>query len=237
MNRQEFMRRLEELLSDISPEEKEEALEFYRNYFEDAGEENEEKVIRELESPEKLAASIKAGLSMDGGDMEYTEAGVFGADRRKGDMPAKKDPFVKEEKTGDANDAASRQSYERGPQDRTLLVVLIVLVAAVTSPVWGGILLGIGGCLLGILCALFGCTVGFLVGGIVCVGFGIGQFGIGDVPGGLLVFGVGALLVSVGLLTLILCVLFCGKTLPWLVRGTVNLVQSLFRGRGKEQRI
>ena len=224
MNRQEFMRRLEELLSDISPEEKEEALEFYRNYFEDAGEENEEKVIRELESPEKLAASIKAGLSMDGGDMEYTEAGVFGADRRKGDMPAKKD-------------AASRQSYERGPQDRTLLVVLIVLVAAVTSPVWGGILLGIGGCLLGILCALFGCTVGFLVGGIVCVGFGIGQFGIGDVPGGLLVFGVGALLVSVGLLTLILCVLFCGKTLPWLVRGTVNLVQSLFRGRGKEQRI
>ncbi len=237
MNRQEFMRRLEELLDDISPEEKEEALEFYRNYFEDAGEENEEKVIRELESPEKLAASIKAGLSMDGGDMEYTESGILGADRKKGDMPAKREPYVKEEKKQDKDYSTSRQSYERRPEDRTLLIVLIVIVAAVTSPVWGGILLGIGGCLLGILCALFGCTIGFLVGGIVCIGFGIGQMGIGDVPAGLLVLGVGALLVSIGLLTLILSVLFCGKTIPWLVRGIVNLVQSLFRGRGKEQRV
>ena len=66
MNRQEFMKRLEELLSGISPEEREEALAYYRNYFEDAGVENEEKVLRELESPEKLAESIRAGLQEDG---------------------------------------------------------------------------------------------------------------------------------------------------------------------------
>ena len=60
MNRQEFMRRLEQLLEGIPEEEKREAIAYYTSYFEDAGEENEEKIIRELESPEKVAATIWA---------------------------------------------------------------------------------------------------------------------------------------------------------------------------------
>lgn len=46
MNRQEFMRRLEQLLGGIPEEEKREAIAYYTSYFEDAGEENEEKIIR-----------------------------------------------------------------------------------------------------------------------------------------------------------------------------------------------
>ena len=42
MNRFEYMRRLEALLSDISPSEKEEALTYYNDYFNDAGQENEQ---------------------------------------------------------------------------------------------------------------------------------------------------------------------------------------------------
>ena len=45
MNRFEYMRRLEALLSDISPSEKEEALTYYNDYFNDAGQENEQQVI------------------------------------------------------------------------------------------------------------------------------------------------------------------------------------------------
>ena len=60
MNRQEFMRRLEQLLDGIPEEEKRDAIAYYTSYFEDAGEENEEKIIRELESPEKVAATIRA---------------------------------------------------------------------------------------------------------------------------------------------------------------------------------
>ena len=56
MNRQEFMRRLDQLLEGIPEEEKREAIAYYTSYFEDAGEENEEKIIRELESPEKVAS-------------------------------------------------------------------------------------------------------------------------------------------------------------------------------------
>ena len=69
MNRNEFLRRLEVLLSDISKEEREEALQYYRDYFEDAGAEHEADVIRKLGSPEKVAETIKADLTRDA----YTE--------------------------------------------------------------------------------------------------------------------------------------------------------------------
>ena len=41
MNKEEFLKRLEQLLSDISEEERADALAFYRSYFEDAGIGNE----------------------------------------------------------------------------------------------------------------------------------------------------------------------------------------------------
>lgn len=76
MDRNTFMEQLSRLLSDISPTEREEALEYYENYFDDAGPENEAQVIRELGSPGKVAAIIKADLRESGGDYgEYTERG------------------------------------------------------------------------------------------------------------------------------------------------------------------
>lgn len=55
MNRQEFMKRLEELLQDISENEREEALQYYNDYFDDAGAENEAQIIEELGNPEQVA--------------------------------------------------------------------------------------------------------------------------------------------------------------------------------------
>ena len=51
MNRKQFMEQLERLLSDISEAERQEALEYYEGYFDDAGPENEGEVIRELGNP------------------------------------------------------------------------------------------------------------------------------------------------------------------------------------------
>ena len=51
MNRAQFMEQLEKLLSDISEEERQEALDYYEIYFDDAGEDQEANVIRELGSP------------------------------------------------------------------------------------------------------------------------------------------------------------------------------------------
>lgn len=75
MNRNDFMRQLEMLLSDITPNERQEALQFYNDYFDDAGVENEQNVIRALGSPAKVAASIKADLTGNGSAGEFTETG------------------------------------------------------------------------------------------------------------------------------------------------------------------
>ncbi len=60
MNRSEFFKKLEQGLSKVSKEEREAALDYYREYFDDAGAENEQKVIEELGSPAQIAARIKA---------------------------------------------------------------------------------------------------------------------------------------------------------------------------------
>ena len=57
MNRAEYMRELSYLLQDVPDEEREEALQYYEDYFDDAGPDREEQVIAELGRPEKVAAS------------------------------------------------------------------------------------------------------------------------------------------------------------------------------------
>lgn len=71
MNRVEFMETLSRLLQDIPEEDRIDALKYYNDYFDDAGSENEQNVIEELESPEKVAMKIKA-------DREDTEDGKEG---------------------------------------------------------------------------------------------------------------------------------------------------------------
>ena len=68
MDRAQFMQELEKLLADISETERQDALDFYNSYFDDAGAENEASVLRELGSPEKVAAIIKADLKGSAGE-------------------------------------------------------------------------------------------------------------------------------------------------------------------------
>ena len=73
MDRAQFMQALEKLLADISETERQDDLDFYNSYFDDAGAENEASVLRELGSPEKVAAIIKADLKGSAGGYEYGE--------------------------------------------------------------------------------------------------------------------------------------------------------------------
>jgi len=70
MNRTRFMRELEQLLKDLPDSERREAIQYYNDYFDDAGPENEAKVIQELGSPELVAHTIRTDTCENG---EYTE--------------------------------------------------------------------------------------------------------------------------------------------------------------------
>lgn len=106
MNRAEFMRRLTELLGDVAPTEREEAIQYYNDYFDDAGEENESGVIASLGTPEELARTIKAGLNDGGNGGEFTESGFSGYTQ----MPKDEIVKVKDEDAAGRTDTGAGQA-------------------------------------------------------------------------------------------------------------------------------
>lgn len=95
MNRTEFMDQLEILLQNISVAEKEEALQYYNDYFDDAGAENEQSVIEALGNPARVAENIRrdllenqGGRSSTASDRAVVEYGKADLDESTGDVPA-----------------------------------------------------------------------------------------------------------------------------------------------------
>jgi uncharacterized membrane protein len=65
------MERLKEKIKTLPPDEYVSAIQYYEEYFIEAGPENEQKVIKELGSPEKVAALLKANHAVE--DMEKSD--------------------------------------------------------------------------------------------------------------------------------------------------------------------
>ena len=64
MTRDEFLAAMERELTRLKVSDRVEAMEYYIEYFEEAGPGNEQKVIAELGSPEKIAAQIRAQTTL-----------------------------------------------------------------------------------------------------------------------------------------------------------------------------
>ncbi len=245
MSKKEYLQKLSELLSDISAEEREEALNYYRDYFEDAGEGEEERVMRELGSPEKVAAQIKDGISM--GDREKEDA--FGSSSRQGedqDSRYRKDSYRQDgyqEGTYRPNEYQEEgvRPPRRGSSGGAGRVLLIVLLCILAVPV-GIPLLTVAFVLAVTVLALVFCgvlTLGILMVVFCVIGvilFGAGVSTVFTLPGpGLLMAGAGLLLLALGLLVLLLVIWAGGTAIPAVIRGIVNLLQRPFRKRGGER--
>ena len=117
MNRADFMKNLAELLADMAPAEREEAIQYYNDYFDDAGTENEQSVIASLGTPEQMAKTIKAGLFDGGSAGEFTEKGFSGYEQRQKDEVIElhgSAEDVREERQNGQADGDERFSKENG---------------------------------------------------------------------------------------------------------------------------
>lgn len=163
MNRKKFIEELAFLLQDIEDAEREEAMQYYEDYFDEAGPENEQQVINDLGSPERVAAIIKAGLDNQfDQDIEYSEKGMDNSNYKQSReiIDAK---IISEEETAadDNNDYQNNKRHKnnfRGNSDRNRILLIFIIIGAVflALPVGGGIL-GLG---LGFFGAVFGLGVG-----------------------------------------------------------------------------
>ena len=202
MNRVEFMQQLERLLWDLPESDRMDAIAYYNDYFDEAGVENEQSVLMELGSPERVASIIKADLNTSGNEQaEYTEQGYF--DGRQGVNP---------------NTPATRK------QRKGLPVALVIVLLVFAAPV----LLGVGGGLIGGIFGLFGGLIGLVAGGIGIVS-GIVKLIFSPIKG-LVLMGTGSLSLAIGILFVVFCALCIFKWLPKLFRKVIDWIQRLITG-------
>lgn len=232
MNRKEFMSRLSQLLDGVSKEEREEALTYYENYFEDAGPENEQNIIRELESPEKVAEIIRRDLGITDLVVSPQKNGEWKEKQQNSGQQSGAQQNGRQQYNGSYNQNTQNAQKAESEKKDTIIIVLLVALLVVTCPLWIGFVAGVFGTVVGIFAGLFGVSVGGIAGGIALLVVAIGLMIAGQVALGLLCLGVGLLLFTMGILAVVLLVLLCGMFIPWLWKQMVKLWNKLFGKKG-----
>ncbi len=230
MSRWEFMSQLEKLLLYVPIQEREEALQYYNDYFEDAGPEREQEVIASLGSPEQVAENIKRDVyqSSHGVEPDRVEPGKEMVEYSKG-----------------------REIYEEPMyKDSSLPIWVKILIAACIVPP----LFGIVGTVIGVLAGVLGGVFGVLLAGVITTGViglvcplvGIltvfcGAFvSRGNIFAGLAVIGVGLLCTALGMLGIWLEVMLVGKGIPAIIKGIgkgAHKVVKKLRGGKKHEKV
>ena len=220
MNRQEFMKQLEYLLRGIPASEREDAIAYYNDYFDEAGVENEAQVIQELGSPEAVAEKILADVQQESRGYSVPEPDEYENSGRE---------------RASATTHTTPEKKKMSKSNKILLIILLVL----TFPIWIGVVAGLFGLAVGIIGAVFGIVVGFLgaafglvAGGGACIIMGIIRFGFAPIEA-LASIGVGAVLAALGLLLAVPNVWAVGVWIPKGVRAFFGWAKGvLHRNKG-----
>lgn len=243
MSREEFMKELAYLLQDIPNEEKADAMQYYNDYFEEAGPENEDNVLRELGSPERVASIIRADLngSLEQGG-EFTDKG-YQDERFKDpnyqvikryDLPEEVPLHRQNKEYNQEYDGRRSWNTEDGERpkpwtNKWLKLALWIGIICMLFPV-GSFLGEILGAVAALLVGVFVATItGFIVA-VALIAAGC-ILGITHMASGLFIAGGGVLALGISLLLMPLCGLFYGKFIPFLFKILVGFFKSLFRSR------
>ena len=222
MNRVEFMAELERLLADLPEDERQAAVQYYADYFADAGAENEAEVIRELGSPEKTAESIKAdyyGRTFDESRFEHKDYMEKYGQQASGQQSA---------------GPAGASGEEKKPwTSRGLKILLIVLIAIVVWPVSLGLICAVLGILAAVVCLFAGLVIAavcvMIAGGVTAV-TGL-LMSVAYPPAALMTTGIGLLLFVLGLIATVGTVKLCMIVYPAMLRGFVELCRRPIHGK------
>lgn len=203
MDKQTFLRRLEEGLRQLPPEEREDILAYHREYFQDAGPEQEAKVIQELGDPDLLARRLLS---------EYGEQ-----------PPASPPPPPPSQPQPEA-------PKKKRPSG-VLVAILAVLAAPIALPLaaaLGAVAIALAVAALSVAVALMAVIVGVLVTGIALVALGFSTLLLYP-PAALVVLGAGLVCCGLGLFGVMPVV----RLIQVMFRGVANLFRKAFSRRKK----
>lgn len=213
MNRSEYMAALRRALSVLPEEERVNALRYYEEYFDDAGPENETKVIADLGTPEQVAAQILA---------DYRELTAV--------PPA----------SGGAAAKTGKRRW-RGVSP-WLLLVLVLLAIPIGIPLAGallGVIAAVIGVVLSVVLVVAVCIVilplCLLAAGIVLCGLSFTLWGIP--ASAVMTLGCGLALFALGILVTLLIIKLCILFVPPLFRLLIAILRwpvDKIRGRTRK---
>ncbi len=160
MNKETFLLELGRLLSDLSLEEKQEAMAFYEEYFMEAGEEQEEQVLRELGSPQEVSYKIHEELA--GKELICYDA-VAGQRERTNNTNDDSSVQGKDE-----NDKKTGKQKKKAPVNGWKIACIVIL-CLIALPIAGPIAFGLGAAALVIVIAIVASVFAVLFALVVTV--------------------------------------------------------------------
>lgn len=241
MTRFEFIAELRARLVALTNEEREAAVKYYDEFFEDAGPENEQNIIKDLVSPQKVAEQILEDYNRT----EKSSTEYIPVDPKKlinvstGNQNNNQNNYYQQNYQNPNTNNANTSYSEEPKQNSALKTVLIILLVIFASP----ILIGIAGALFGIFIAIIsvifsiwiaiGATVlGMTVGGVVSVIGGI-VMSFTNPLAGAGVIGAGLIVLGFGLLLLVPFLWLTVKAIPAMFKWTIDSLSSLFNRKRK----
>lgn len=256
MNRTEFIDQLSRLLCDLPENERQDALDYYNDYFDDAGPENEGMIIQELGSPGKVAAGIRASYRGDYKDQgQYTDNGYrdhetsqenpisavsseSGQKGRDNNRNSRKQNQENREQKQDNREQKQEHRYDkkgrRGVGGWFLIILILIMFLPITFGITGGafgILAGLCAAVLALFLSGFilaGCGIAFVVKGMMLAVTSLGS--------GLLLTGIGLILFAAGLALTVFFVWLLFKILPKVFRWLISRLSRIFHhGRGRDE--
>ncbi len=226
MTKQEYIAVLVEQLSCVSAEERESAVEYYTNYFDDAGLENEQNVIKQLGSPKKLAKEIIKATEntqkQDAND-EYPQN-------------APTPPAFTQSETYIKLKSSAKSAVDTGVEamkssDKNKLILILIICS---FPIWLPVLAIIFSVVFSVVAAVFCVVISFfiagvalLIGGGFLMVFSLITMVTTAVSSGILNLFIGIILVGVGYLLLCFGDIFFKYVLPKIIHFVKYLVKKI----------
>lgn len=209
MNAYEYLQALRAALAVLPDDEIDSAMRYYEDYFLDAGDENAEKVIKQLGPPEQVAEAILR---------DYT--GV--ARRRPERFEEEKAQTVDGVPLGRDGKPLTRKKGIN-PWMLACIVLLALIFGPVAVAVIGAIIVAAVGLVIGIAACVVAVPAATLIGGGALVLF---SFLLWATPASALAtLGAGLVVGAVGLLLVLLVIKLCILFVPPIIRGLVALIR------------
>ena len=200
MTRQEYMEELKKYLKRLPQEDFDNAIEYFSEYFEEAGPEKEQQVMRELGEPKEAARELFLNLLQES---------------------VEKDQDIVEEK------APVLKGKRRSPGKIILLAFLVLCASPVSLALLALVFAVLCAVILTVAAVIFSIAItgiAAIAGGIVTIGVGVSLI-LKSAAAACMMVGGGFLMTGLGILAGLLTVYIC----KWCANGIGRLVNRLVR--------